>query len=300
MDEMRKGISRRKFLASGTVAVGACSLAAGMTAGALIAPSKAQAEELAFPVYELDVERVRVYGYLEYFNNGGCGQGGGRGLILGFIEAAEAHGLYDTGWHQLPKLMTAWGGGGGNAWGGTCGSLSGALQALAMAGLHGAVGNQVIDYYTKASFPQSWDGVEIPADIAAKYTTVPTPIAAADVAGQSVPESMLCHNSVSKWMAEAGVDLTTVGPTGVKVKLDRCSKVTGDTAAYAAEMVNLYLAEQALPAVTVPEEYADCLGCHGGVDIQGKQNCTPCHTKDGAVIVGDRHGTGGGGCGGKK
>ena len=281
MDEMKKGISRRSFMVKGTTAVGVCSLAAGMTAGSLIAPTKAHAA-LEFPVFALDVEKIRAYGYCEYFTNGGCGQGGGRALIQGFIDACEANGVMDSGWHQLPLKMTAWGGGGGVAWGGTCGSLSGALQALGMAGLHGAVGNQVIDWYTRQSFPlMHWDGVDIPYDL---YPNVPTPIPDNQVLAHSIPESMLCHNSVSKWMAAADATLATTW-NGQGVKVDRCSKVTGDTAAYAAQMVNDHLAGIALqPAMVVAEEYADCLECHGGVDIQGKQNCTPCHTD---VVLGE-------------
>lgn len=65
-------------------------------------------------------------------------------------------------------------------------------------------------------------------------------------------------------------------------KKDRCAKVSGDTAAKAAEMLNQALEGKVLLAYKTPQEYSHCMFCHQGKDSllddeQGKFNCLECH-----------------------
>ncbi|SHJ28864.1 hypothetical protein SAMN02745165_01991 [Malonomonas rubra DSM 5091] len=281
MDEMKKGISRRKFLASGTVAVGACSLAAGMTAGSLIVPKTAHAETLTFPLAALDVEQVRQYGYCEYFQSG-CGHGGGTAVVRGLIDA-----LPDSDWAKLPYGMFGYANGGGVGWGAMCGSIASILAVFNLAGVHGSLGPALVSWYENANFPlANLDGYVPPTTYA---KPVPIPILDSEVEGHSVPESPLCHNSVSKWMAAAGVNLESADELGRNLKKDRCSKVTGDAAGYAAQLINDYLAGL-MPAAWAPDKnYAGCYECHvsapvaeGGLkNASGKMECTECHSVKG-------------------
>jgi len=282
MDERKKGLSRRKFLASGTVAVGACSLAAGMTAGSLLKPTLAHAEVLSFPLRALDVEKVREYGYCEYFQSG-CGHGGGTAVVRG-LQAAFADDS-DCAWHKLPYGMFGYANGGGVGWGAMCGSIASILAVFNLAGVHGALGPALINWYEDADFPLANLENFIPPQ--SEYLKpIQIPILDQNVAGHSVPESPLCHNSVTKWMDAAGVNLESADSQGRNLKKDRCSKVTGDAAGYAAQLINDYLAGT-MPADWVPEKgYAGCYECHvstpvaeGGLkNASGKMDCTECHT----------------------
>lgn len=294
MEETKNELTRRGFLRNGSAAVGAIGLAAGLGAGSLIDIKKADAAatSLELPVLPLDVERVRMYAYCEYHANNGCGQGSGRALVLGFIDAAKKAGMKRTGWSLLPPKFTQWGATGGLGWGGTCGSLCGTTSILCMATVKGVqLHTKILDplwaWYQEQPFPLGgWDKVKIDR---ALYPNVPAPIADAEVAAHPLPKSPLCHVSISKWMKHAGVDLDTKDKAGRYLKKDRCSKVTGDTAAKAAELINAYLASASIPAFEATKEYAECYTCHTSArNIEGKQNCTPCHT-DKAVIVSKDH-----------
>ncbi|MEW6721450.1 MAG: C-GCAxxG-C-C family protein [Thermodesulfobacteriota bacterium] len=296
MEERKDDVTRRSFMVNGSAAVGAIGLVAGLGVGSLVDVRKAQAAKttiLKFPALPLDVEKVRLWGYCEYHANGGCGQGTGRALVMGFIEAARKAGMKETGWSLLPPKFTQWGRAGGLDWGGTCGSLTGCLSILNLAEhkgelLHDKLGGSLIDWYTKQNFPfTGWDGVKIDRKA---YPNVPAPIPDAEVMARDIPESMLCHVSVTKWMKAAGADLTTKTKDGRNVKKDRCAKVTGATAARAAELINAYLANAAIPAFAPTADYAECYSCHSAAqNVQGKQNCTPCHQEGTATLIGKDH-----------
>ena len=99
MEETKLELTRRGFLRNGSVAVGAVGLVAGLGAGSLIDVKKADAavSSLELPVLPLDVEKVRMWGYCEYHANNGCGQGSGRALVMGFIDAAKKAGMKKDG-----------------------------------------------------------------------------------------------------------------------------------------------------------------------------------------------------------
>lgn len=293
MDETKREVTRRGFLLNGSAAVGAIGLAAGLGAGSLIDVRKAHSATLEFPVFKLDVEKVRALGYCEYIANGGCGQGSGRALVLGLIDAARNSGVENTGWSMLPPKFTQWGAAGGLKWGGTCGSLTGSLSVLNFAThkgemLHTKVGSALIEWYTKQSFPfTGWDGVKIDR---VAYPKVPNPIPDAELLARDIPRSPLCHVSLTSWMKAAHADLETKTKDGRNVKTDRCAKVTGDTAAHTAKLINDYLAGTAIPAFAPTKDFENCYTCHTEAkNVQGMQNCAPCHVDGTAVRVGKNH-----------
>lgn len=303
-NETKNGLTRRSFLSS--TAVGAIGLAAaGFTAGSLINPREASAANLGlggtdFPLLHLDVEQVRKYGYYHYFKNGGCGSGSSRALLQGFIDACAAQStpLVDTGWHKVPLQMYAWGAGGGmGKWGTLCGSLAGSLGVLNLLNLHGILGNEVMEWYTNQNFPLA--NFEVAGNSLASTANFGSgelgwsPIADTAVKGHSVSDSPLCHISVSKWVAAAGVKLGDKNLPSFPLqglKEDRCAKVTADTAAYTATLLNKYLANNAdKPAAWAPQaSMAGCFDCHDTYspettltrkDSQTLMSCTPCHTE---------------------
>jgi hypothetical protein len=300
-NETKNGLTRRSFL--GSTAVGAIGLAAaGFTAGSLINPREASAATAIgtgdFPHIALDVEKVRKYGYYSYFRFGGCGAGSSRALIQGFLDAHAAAGSDPKGWAQIPIQLYQWGAGGGmGKWGTLCGSIAGSLGVLNLMNLHGALGNEVMEWYTNQNFPlanfEQPGAAFDPAMVYGGATPLGfSPIADSVVKGHSVADSPLCHISVSKWVAAAGVklgDKNLLVPGGVQgLKEDRCAKVTADTAAYTATLLNAYLGGTS-PAAWAPQaSMAGCYDCHdtyspkGSLtrkDAQTQMSCTPCHTE---------------------
>ena len=300
--ETKDGLTRRSFLSN--TAVGAIGLAAaGFTAGSLINPREAHAANLAigttdFPLAILDVEKVRQYGYFCYQTLGGCGLGSSRALIQGFLDAHAAAGTDPKGWASIPPNLYQWGAGGGmGKWGTLCGSLAGSLGVLNLMNLHNppapapapqfSLGTAVMEWYVKQSFPlanlDSFDGNLVYGG----KGPILAPIKDADVKGHSVADSPLCHISVSKWVAAANVKLGDKNAAGQGLKEDRCGKVTGDTAAYTAWLLNEYQAGRTPAAWAKPAAMAGCYDCHDTYgpaeitkkDAQTMMDCLPCHTE---------------------
>ena len=269
-NETKNGLTRRSFLSN--TAVGAIGLAAaGLTAGSLLNPREVHAATAIgttdFPHIALDVEKVRQYGYYCYHKFGGCGAGSSRALIQGFLDAHTAAGSDPKGWAQIPLQLYAWGAGGGmGKWGTLCGSLAGSLGVLNLMNLHGALGNAVMEWYVKQNFPlANLNEYDTSLAYGGQLALAWAPIPDADVKGHSVSDSPLCHISVSKWVAAANVKLgdknLPLFPTQ-GLKEDRCSKVTADTAAYTAFLLNEVLAGHNPAAWSKPAAMAGCFDCH--------------------------------------
>lgn len=145
--------------------------------------------------------------------------------------------------------------GGVVGWGTICGGLNGALAVMGILGVHGKLGNALMDYYCTTELPTSdWDGVELVT---------------------SVSYSPLCHISVSKWAAAQGVTVTD------PLKEERCARLVGDMVFKAVELMNAYFLEGTTPPAWVPpESYKGCYDCHTSGIIpsqQGKMDCLDCH-----------------------
>ena len=223
------------------------------------------------------------------------------GAASGLMEAlANAAG---GDWAQIPYGTTSWfkyGSGGIKCWGTLCGVPNGCIVVLNMINLHGTLASNVLGYYSETNFPTSAvsdlyeaGGWTLPAD-------VPAPITDYEVLAKTVANSPLCHVSISKWCATAGVSLGSTDELGRKYKNDRCGKICADMAAFTAELIN-----GSTYAYVVPDDTAACMECHTTGSIEapaqcGKMDCAGCHTGE-AVIVSSRHprhyGGGGGGMG---
>lgn len=117
---------------------------------------------------------------------------------------------------SIPVDMFKYGAGGAYSWGTLCGALNGALAVINLAtDKHPEVGNELIGWYTFFPFP---------SDKHEAYCKIPKQVT-------TVTKSPLCHASVSIWCAAAGAKVNS------EEKKDRCAKLTGDTAAHAAELL---------------------------------------------------------------
>ena len=283
---MGKNIRRREFIA-GSIGAGAVALGLG------IKPARLQAGEtvpdpIAFPLPQpidlLNVAGVRQTAYDRYFE-GGCMYGAAAALVEGLREAcrpAGGGGGY-TGWDLIPTGMFKYGSGGVSGWGTICGVLNGTAAVLAMADYGGLI-DQVMGWYTMQCFPLA-DSDDLETSDRSYRA-----LADSEVPAHTVSDSPLCHISIGKFCAAAGITLKDVSAEGMNYKQDRCSKVCAETAALAASLINAQLAESAETLYTTPESYASCLTCHGTIKDQvGKMNCHGCHSTSEVTLVGSGH-----------
>lgn len=160
--------------------------------------------------------------------------------------------------------MFKYGKGGALAWGTLCGALNGSLAVINLATGNDVdkVGNELMGWYTEFPFPTN------KLDSIAKFPNQITTVA----------KSPLCHASVSIWCNEANAKINS------DEKADRCGKVSGDTAAMAAEFLNQWKAGKFALVYKPSSEFASCITCHNGASSvldneQGKMNCVVCHTE---------------------
>lgn len=260
---LKDGLTRRRFL------IGAGALATGVLAGGVAGctgttgstgtagsntGNAGEASAIPWQYKKLDVEAVRKLGYENYYKDG-CMYG----VAAAIIETMREN----TGgpWNTIPMDMFAYGEGGAFGWGTLCGALNGGLAMINLAaGKNADLGNDLIGWYTENPFPS--DKHEAYCKFNNQITTI--------------SKSPLCHASVTRWTEAADVRV------GTDERKDRCAKLTGDTAAKVAELLNKALEGQYAATFKPSAEYITCMGCHQGADStldneQGKMNCVTCH-----------------------
>ena len=319
MEDTKKGLTRRNFLS--TTAVGAVGLAAaGFTAGALLNPRETNAAVLTYQQPNvLDVERIRDLGFYWYKKGPGCGHGAARALIQGFSEACTLQGLATGGWDDINRNLYAWcNSGGPGGFGALCGAIAGAVGVMNLIGRQNDVGRAVFEWYVKQPFPANFDSLTSSFDGSTIFVPGGTantghgasgaggagplgaalvPIPFSEIRATVPADSPLCHVSVSKWMAAAGVYHGQLDDQGRDIRSDRCAKVTGETAAEAARLYNLFKSTGAIPGWVKPAAMAGCYDCHdtngtsapaapqpprstpASRSTQTKMDCLPCHTE---------------------
>lgn len=257
--------SRREFLAVGAGAlvggVFASSLGRGATSStepslstAAASPSVSEFPAIPWAYSKLDVDVVRRRGYEAYFRYSCC-YAAAYALLTALKESSGGP------WSTIPPEMFRFGVGGGLGWGTLCGALNSSLAILNLASpKYEDLGNELIGWYASATFPSTLH------EHYAKYKKQVTTVA----------NSPLCHISVGTWAKAAGARVHD------KEKKDRCAKVTGDTAAMAATLLNQALEQTFVPIYKPQREFSHCLDCHQGAkslrdNEQGKFNCLMCH-----------------------
>ncbi|HET6272647.1 MAG TPA: C-GCAxxG-C-C family (seleno)protein [Bacteroidota bacterium] len=264
---MDQSITRKEFLKNGTkIAAGA---ALGVGAIQLLSNSGARADKLLtpwpWPYQAIDVEQVRILGHDTYWTAGkGCSHGAFHAIAQKLREV-----LPDP-WNELPSEIMLYGGGGGAGWGGLCGAINGpaALISLVLASARsGVLNNELFGWYTQTLFP-----TDISNQYAVNHTFTDN---RCDITlPQNISGSILCHASVTEWCNTAGYTQDALQ------RKERCARVTGDVAAFAAKILNDELGGIFVPHYVPPATIAGCMSCHGvGTmnKVAAKMECTQCH-----------------------
>lgn len=250
-----KNYDRRNFLKGFGLFAAGVAVSSGI--GSVLNPQSVQAAApaLPWPYVSLDPTVIRKRAYENYYA-GGCMYASAKALIDTLYEASG------TPWDTLPIDMFKYGKGGAFNWGTLCGALNGSLYVMNLAAGTSVdpLGNELIGWYTTNPFPSRL------MDSYAAFTQV----------RQTVSDSPLCHQSVTKWCDE------THNKVSSDRKKDRCAKVAADTAAKAAEILNAWKAGTFTSVYQPGAEFAGCLSCHNGAtsqldNEQGLANCTTCH-----------------------
>jgi hypothetical protein len=266
---MDQSITRKEFLKNGTkIAAGA---ALGVSAIQLLSNSGARADKLLtpwpWPYQALNVEQVRILGHDAYYEGKGCSYGAFQAI------AQKLRDVLPDPWNQLPSEIMLYGGGGGAGWGGLCGAINGpaALISLVLNGTRsGILNNELFGWYTQTLFP-----TDISNQYAVNHVFHNNTV---DIAlPQNISGSVLCHVSVTEWC-----NVANIVQSDAKRK-ERCARVTGDVAAFAAQILNDEFAGNFVAHYVPPATIAACMSCHGAGTmnkVAAKMECTQCHGTD--------------------
>ncbi|MFB6114250.1 MAG: C-GCAxxG-C-C family protein [Halodesulfurarchaeum sp.] len=262
---------RRGFLAGAGTVAGLAMLgnasALSPDAGGDAAMAATDGVDEPLPYETMDPEAAKSLGRQNYHDGMHCGQGSFDAVVTLLREKVGGP------WNDVPTTATYWSAGGGAGWSAVCGAVVGANTAIALT--HGGRGTtmKLVDelqrWYTQHPFPQ-YD----PPGSASGITK--------DL-GTSTSGSILCHVSVTEWCKATGY------ASGSDERSERCSRLTGETAARAIELLNAQAEgrfeqeETAITPSTVSSENG-CRSCHfkgsnfeQGQFTRGKMECLNCH-----------------------
>ncbi len=219
--------------------------------------------------YQLDPAAIREAAYHLYYA-GGCCHGSYRGLLEHLATTIGAP------FKLLPLDFGMFGGGGIAGYGSMCGSLLGSILIINSIVADGtartALITDLLRWYEKNAFP-----AYLPTATDAGEHVTKDFSSTGIVNLQVVPNSHLCHVSVSTWCAFNGAS------AGSGDKKARCSRLTADVAGKAAEMLNAYLKDKAYTATLAPDSAtAGCLSCHTAANaappsVASGMSCGSCH-----------------------
>ncbi|MFB6113151.1 MAG: C-GCAxxG-C-C family protein [Halodesulfurarchaeum sp.] len=264
---------RRGFLAgAGTVAGlamlgNASALSSGGNGDTALAATDGLDKPL--PYKKLDPADAKPLGRKNYHAGMHCGQGSFDAVVTLLREKVGGP------WNDVPTTAAYWSAGGGAGWSATCGAVVGSNSAISL--VHGSSGTtmKLADeqqrWYTQHSFPQYTP----PGSASGITKELPT----------STSGSILCHESVTKWCQASGY------ASGSAERSERCSRLAGETAAHAIELLNAEADGnfKAVADATTPSSVSrenGCRSCHykgtnfeQGQFTRGKMSCLQgCHS----------------------
>lgn len=209
-----------------------------------------------------DVEALKSLGRDNYHAGMHCGQGCFDAIISTLRnEVGEPY-------TEIPTTATYWSAGGGSGWSAVCGAVVGANTAISL--VMGDTGKtmKLVDelqrWYTQHKFPMfTPEGGE----------KLPT----------SRSGSILCHTSVTNWCKSSGY------ASGSSKRSERCSRLTGEVAAKAVELLNAEAKGnfEEVELASDPPSVSSSTGCRSchfkgsdfdhGQYTRGKMECMQCH-----------------------
>lgn len=263
---MSTAITRKEFLAGSTKAVAAVALGAG--AMSLLTKSTGVAgtgvATWPYPYQTLDVEAVRVLGHDAYYAKGCC-----YGAFHALVQALRN--TIGEPYTSFPTEIMIYGSGGAAGWGTLCGALNGASALISLVCTQArtsVLANELLGWYTQVKFPTDASNQ---AAVDHKFTNTTYD----KVLAQNISGSVLCHVSNTEWCKASQF---AVGSTERK---ERCARLTGDVAAYAAQILNDEFKGVFSPLYVPPTAIAGCTNCHSTAvvnNVSAKMECTQCHS----------------------
>jgi len=263
---MSDQFTRKEFLRqSGKYAAG---IAIGAGSISLLTNTRGTAGTSAtawpWPYQKLDVEAVRILGHDAYYVKGCC-----YGAFHALMESLRN--LVGDPFTSLPSEVMLYGSGGGAGWGLTCGAANGSAALISLvrdqAKASTLIG-ELFGWYTQTEFPTDMSnqlGVE-QKYVTNKYT---------QTLAQNVAGSVLCHVSVTDWCVAANVKASDAA------RKERCARLTGDVAAYAAQILNDDTDGTFTPLYVKPTSINECNACHGSTgvmnNVASSMECKQCH-----------------------
>ncbi|WP_028108188.1 C-GCAxxG-C-C family (seleno)protein [Ferrimonas futtsuensis] len=226
----------------------------------------------------LDPMKVAKRGY-EGYGRGGCMYG----VFDAIIKELAEQGHEDAcNFAAIPTNITIYGGGGVKGWGSICGCVNAAAMAVnVLAGVdQAAVIDAVFRYYEKTPMPRGDEAFLGAIGAPTRQADDGTPLGA-ELIGQSVANTLLCHTSVSHWSSASKFGASHAA------KLERCAQVTAEVAFITADFLNKSLAGTLDSERKAPEN-DECSACHMptkrepedyiGTDVNAKMECKTCHS----------------------
>jgi len=259
-------VTRKQFLRDSTKY--AAGMAVGVGAINMLSKETTQAKSVLvdwpWPYQELDVEKVRILGHDSYWSGKGCAYGAFHAIIQALRDK-----IGDP-YTSLPTELMIYGAGGGAEWGTLCGAPNGASAAISL--VHDkartfVLVNELLGWYTMTKLPTDTSNTYAVDHlfIDQRYDKeLP----------QNISGSPLCHASVTEWCKVASFSATSTE------RKERCARLTGDVAAYAAKILNDELAGTFTPTYVQPITTDGCMTCHGTAvlnNVAAKMECTQCH-----------------------
>jgi len=255
--------TRRTMFGALGVAAGSCLLSSCTRQGMKTTRQKADPSVLPWPYRELDPQATAERAYLLHYE-GHCMYGVFKSVLGQLAER------YGEPYRSFPYGMMTYGAGGVASWGSLCGALNGAAAAISLfaGGKEQQVSltSQVFLWYEQAELP-----VYMPAK-----PTLDMRMPA------SVARSILCHPSVGAWCKTSGY------PVAGKEHMERCARLTADTARQTVIVLNEGLSGRTARPRVADEQVGQCNACHGRdgerKDTLARMTCGSCHTS-----LSDRH-----------
>jgi hypothetical protein len=225
----------------------------------------AKAAEMTFPwpYKKLRSSKIAELAYWTYYNEGGCCVGVYKAIVKSVAEK-----LGDP-YTSFPFDFSQFGAGGIALWGSICGTLNGAAMAIAM--FHkSSTGfpliNELYTWYERAKLPDFKPKNPKLTLAAAKFP-------------QSVADSVLCHTSISRWVAKSGLEAFSAE------RKERCARMAAAVAKYTVDLLNAARKGKFVPKKQISKDAEKCLVCHktpgeqieNEPDVLSKMNCVPCH-----------------------
>ena len=288
-------LHRRKFIKGAAVLSGAaiCGVATANNATAAdVLPENFVPPPMPWGYQELDPEYVRKLGHLGYYLEE-CGGGVFWAIMTAlkekigypynliplptkekFIEILE--GKHKGEPH--PQVLMQHGVGGVMDFGSLCGAPNGAAAAINCAVPYKeakGIVQRLLRYYETEAFPNKKSNEYAVNDefLVPKYKSQ-------KALPRSSSHSVLCHVSVGKWCEKSGY------ASGSKERSERCARVTADTAAMTAILLNAHMKgtlETVFP-MKLSQETVSCRVCHfkgkkfeAGQFTRGSMECSSCH-----------------------